>query len=56
MCSETDFTKWSESGIAEALKRHEKCIFETPHNEIKCVLSTKELNFGQPDSKIYILF
>ena len=25
---------------------HEKCIFETPHKEIKCVLSNKESNFN----------
>ena len=28
------------------LHGHEKCIFETPHNEIKCVLSIKESNFN----------
>ena len=25
------------------VKGHEKCILETPYNEIKCVLSVKEL-------------
>ena len=29
------------------VKGHEKCIFETPHNEIKCVLSVKESNFNE---------
>ena len=24
-----------------------KCISETPHNEIKCVLSVKESNFNE---------
>ena len=28
-------------------KGHEKCIFETLHNEIKCVLSIKESNFNE---------
>ena len=28
-------------------KGHEKCIFETLHNEIKCVLSVKESNFNE---------
>ena len=28
-------------------KVHEKCIFETPHNGIKCVLSMKESNFNE---------
>ena len=27
-------------------KGHEKCISETPHNEMKCVLSFKESNFN----------
>ena len=31
---------------------HEKCIFETPHNEIKCVLSAKESNFNGKKIKI----
>ena len=47
-------TKWSASDIAEAtkLKGHEKSMFETPYNEIKCVLSTKESNFnGKNGSK-----
>ena len=29
------------------VKGHEKCIFETPYNEIKCVLSVKESNFNE---------
>ena len=29
------------------VKGHEKCIFETPHNEIECVLSVKESNFNE---------
>ena len=28
-------------------KGHEKCIFETLHNEIRCVLSVKESNFNE---------
>ena len=38
-------SKWSDSAIAEAKWAigHEKCIFETPHNEIKCVLSIKDV-------------
>ena len=28
-------------------KGYEKCIFETLHDEIKCVLSTKESNFNE---------
>ena len=32
-------------------KGHEKCIFETLHNEIKCVLSVKESNFNKKRSK-----
>ena len=28
-------------------KGHEKCIFETLHNEMKCVLSIKEPNFNE---------
>ena len=27
---------------------HEKCFFETPHNEIKCVLCIKQSNFKFP--------
>ena len=38
--------KWRRKG-------HEKCIFETPHNEIKCVLSIKELNFNDKRIKIF---
>ena len=34
-------------------KGHEKCIFETPHNEIKCVLSVKESNFNEKKIKIF---
>ena len=28
-------------------EKHKKCLFELPHNEIKCVLSIKELNFNE---------
>ena len=28
------------------LKGHEKCIFEAPHNEIKCVLRIKDSKFN----------
>ena len=35
-----------------------KMNFETPHNEIKCVLSIKESDFnekiGQPDCKVSV--
>ena len=34
----------------------ERCIFETPHNEIKCVLSVKESNFNEKDIKIFTFF
>ena len=34
------------------VKVHEKCIFETPYNEIKCVLSVKESNFNEKNIKI----
>ena len=47
-------TKWSASDIAEPtkLKGREKSMFETPYNEIKCVLSTKESDFnGKNGSK-----
>ena len=34
------------------LHGHEKCIFETPHNEIKCVLGITESKFiGKNRSK-----
>ena len=33
-------------------KGHEKCIFETLHNEIKCVLSVKESNFNENIARI----
>ena len=33
-------------------KVHEKCIFETLHNEMKCVLSVNESNFNENNSKI----
>ena len=32
-------------------KGHEKCIFETLHNELKCFLSIKELIFNENGSK-----
>ena len=32
---------------------HEKCIFETLHNEMKCVLSVKESNFNEKKIKIF---
>ena len=35
------------------LHGHEKCIFETPHNEIKCVLGIKESNFNGNWVKIF---
>ena len=35
------------------VKGHEKCIFETPYNEIKCVLSVKESNFNEKKIKIF---
>ena len=39
------------------VKGHEKCIFETPHNEIKCVLSVKESNFNEKkDQNSHIRF
>ena len=40
-CRCSSVTKRSDSGIAVVLKAL-KCIFETPHNEIKCVLSIIE--------------
>ena len=30
------------SPVQQRRKGHEKCIFETPHNEMKCVMSMKE--------------
>ena len=33
--------------ILTTKKRALKCIFETPHNEIKCVLIVKESNFNE---------
>ena len=41
-------TKWSDSGIVEVqkiTKGNEKCIFETPYNEMKGVQGVKESNF-----------
>ena len=38
------------------VKRHEKCIFENPHNEIKCVLNVKESNFNEKKSTHSHLF
>ena len=35
------------------VKGHEKCIFETPYNEIKCVLSVKESKFNAKKIKIF---
>ena len=35
------------------MKEHEKSIFETPYNEIKCVLSVKESNFNEKKIKIF---
>ena len=35
------------------VKRHEKCIFETSFNEIKCVMSVKESNFNEKKIKIF---
>ena len=32
-------------------KGHGNCIFETPHNEIKCVLSVEESSFNEKRSK-----
>ena len=40
-CCCCSVTKRSDSSVAQALKAL-KCIFETPHNEIKCVLSIIE--------------
>ena len=34
------------------VKRHEKCIFETSFNEIKCVMSVKESNFNEKISHL----
>ena len=34
------------SGSVKGMKI-EKCIFETPHNEIKCISSIKESNFNE---------
>ena len=34
-------------------KGSKKCIFETPYNEIKCVLSVKESNFNEKNIKIF---
>ena len=31
----------SINSVIERCKGYEKCIFETPHNEIRCVLSVK---------------
>ena len=33
------------------VKGHEKCIFETPHNEINCILSVKESDFNENIAK-----
>ena len=38
--------KWRHKG-------HEKCIFETPHNEIKCVFNIKESNFNGKKVNIF---
>ena len=35
-------------------KEHEKSIFETLHNEIKCVLSVKESNFNEKNQTFHI--
>ena len=35
------------------VKGHEKCIFETPHNEIKYVSSVKESNFNEKKIKFF---
>ena len=39
--------------ILTTTKGHEKCIFETLHNEIKRVLSVKESNFNEKKIKIF---
>ena len=36
-------------------KGHEKCILETPHNDIKCVLSVKESNFNEKSNVSHFL-
>ena len=36
----------SINSVIQRCKGHEKCIFETPHNEIEYVLSIKESNFN----------
>ena len=33
---------------------HEKCIFETPQDEIKCVLSIKESNFNENNGSTFL--
>ena len=34
------------------LQPHDKCIFEIPHNDVKCVLSMKESNFNEKQDKV----
>ena len=40
--------KWRRKG-------HEKCILETPHNELKCILASKESKFNEKRIKIFTL-
>ena len=41
--------------ILATTKGHEKCIFETLHNEIKFVLSVKESNFNETSQELRML-
>ena len=38
------------------VKGHEKCIFETPYNEIKCVLSVRESYYKNMGQNFHIYF
>ena len=38
---------------SRSVKGHKNCIFETPHNKIKCVLIVKESNFNEEKIKIF---
>ena len=41
-CPPDDHLQEAGPSLWQPRKGHKKCIFETPHNEIKCVLSVKE--------------
>ena len=55
-CPPDDHLQEAGPSFWQPRKGHEKCIFETLQNEIKCVLSVKESNFNKKNKIVLFAY